>query len=93
MAIDKPESVGLPAITFLYTMDQIAAMLGITQDQLTDRYLYYHMRSTGKQRPSQMRTVNIAQPEDKPDWRITQREFIRWLRAMGIKVDANARVL
>lgn len=93
MRPDKPESVGLPVVTFLYTLDQLAAMLGVEQKQLGLRYIYYNLRSTGKHLPHMMRAVNIAPPTSKEaDWRVSQGEFVRWCRAMGIRVRTQGKV-
>lgn len=93
MRPDKPESVGLPVVTFLYTLDQLAAMLGVEQRQLELKYIYYNLRSTGKHLPHMMHAVNIAPPNSKgADWRVNQGEFVRWCRAMGIRVKLSGRV-
>lgn len=73
-------SVGLPARIFLYTTDQVASMLSITEETLKRTYLYYEGRSTGRRSLDLLVAVNIAPPEEKPTWRIAERELIRWLR-------------
>lgn len=89
---EKPEAVGLPPIVFLYTIDQIAAMLNMTVDSVNYKYLYYHLRSTGMKSPHQMMARNIANPNDPADWRVTQSEFIRWLRLKGFRVFSLGRI-
>lgn len=84
-----PDSVGLPPQTFLYTLDQIAGMINISQHTLEATYVFFMARSLGRKRPDEMRAYNIA-PEDKqPDWRIPQQEFIRWLRLKKIRAQAT----
>lgn len=83
----KKEQVGLPPITFLYTLDQIANMINVDLDLFRMRYVHYHMRSTGVKTPKQMYARNIALESDQPDWRVSQDELIRWLRFTGFHVN------
>lgn len=89
----KPESVGLPPITFLYTLDQIATMLNIKQETLVSKYVYFHLRNTRPKRPDEMIARNIAGPGYTPDWRIAQAELIRWLRFKGFRVLPGGTIL
>lgn len=89
---DHPEKVGLPVVTFLYTLDQIASMLMMSEHQLASAHVYFHMRSTGAKRKDEMLARNIAKEGDKPDWRVPQAEFVRWLRLKGFKVHALGQV-
>lgn len=88
-----PEEVGLPPITFLYTLDQIASMLGVTVDTVKLNKIYFHLRSPGRHLPSQMLARNIAGPNEPPDWRVTQQELIRWMKLKGIRVITTVRIL
>lgn len=81
----NPESVGLPARVFLYTIDQLCVMLNVSEEQIKKSYLWYEGRSTGTKRRDLMVARNIAKPENTPDWRITEREFIRWMKFKGFK--------
>lgn len=89
----SPQSVGLPPITFLYTLDQIAAQLNMPLERFVATYVFFHLRNTGLKRPDEMLARNIAKPEAPPDWRIPQQEYIRWLRFKGIKVIPGGAVL
>lgn len=89
----SPQSIGLPPITFLYTLDQIAAMVNMQISTLTAKYVYFHLRNTRPKRPDEMMARNIANPEDAPDWRIPQAEFIRWLRFKGFRVVPGGAIL
>lgn len=89
----KPEAVGLPVITFLYTLDQVASMLQKDMMEFADRYVYFHMRMTGPFMRHQIRASNIAPEGQVPDWRIAQEEFVRWLRLHGFRVTQPRKVL
>ena len=79
------KEVGLPPLIFLFTMDQIAGMLGIDETQLKMKHIYFSGRSSGKLQRHQMYAVNIS-PEGQPAvWRVSQREFVRYLRAVGFR--------
>lgn len=81
----RPESVGLPPRPFLYTLDQISVILNVTEDQVP-RYVYYEGRSTGPRNVKKMVARNINPDKtEKPDWRVAERELIRWMKAMGFK--------
>lgn len=82
----QPESVGLPPRPFLYTLDQISVILNISQSDVGRRYVYYEGRSTGARSVRLLVARNInPDPEDKPDWRVAERELIRWMKTMGFK--------
>lgn len=75
----------LPETPFLYTLDQIATLTGLTMTTLRERYIWFEHRSTGVKRTKLMLAHNINGPEDKPEWRVSEREFVRWLRACGFR--------
>jgi hypothetical protein len=79
------ESVGLPERPFLYTLDQISAMIEVTVKNLKISYCYFEGRSTGMYHADMMRTHDIAPPKEKPDWRVEERELIRWMRRKGFR--------
>lgn len=85
-AIRQGPVVGLPPVIFLYTIDQMAAMLNISEDSVKAQYLWFVGRTTGTKRKHQMQAINIAPENEKPDWRVSMDEFIRWLKRMGFKV-------
>lgn len=80
-----PKSVGLPPRPFLYTVDQISTITSIPERDLHVRYLHHEGRDVGTRQPHTMLCRNIAPPDDKPDWRVTERELIRWLKSRGFK--------
>jgi hypothetical protein len=92
--VPDPEKVGLPATPFFYMLDQVATMLGQTVEDMMHTRLFYAGRSRGRQFPRQLRAVNIApNDDDKPDWRISEGELIRWCKACGFRVYSRGRVV
>lgn len=81
----NPESVGLPTRAFLYTLDQISALLDISQVTLETQHIYFDLRSMGAKTKHDMYAYNIAQPGQPPDWRVTESELIRWLKVKRIR--------
>lgn len=81
------KKVGLPPRPFLYTMDQISVMTDLSERALAQQHIYFEGRDIGVRKPHQMiaRNLNQGQPLEKPDWRILDKEFIRWMRAKGYK--------
>ena len=83
----QEKSIRLQVVVFLYTLDQVAAMLNVSLADFKVTYCYYHMRNTGPKRKHHMMARNIAPDDALPDWRISQEEFRRWLMANGFKVS------
>lgn len=81
-----PTKVGLPARPFFYTVDQIAVCLNLSVETVKQKYLFFDGRSTGSQSIHLMVARNIAKPTDRPEWRIAEREFVRWLKLKKFKV-------
>lgn len=77
--------IALPARVFLWTIDQIAAMLAISESELRTAYLYFDGRSTGTP-VGRMIARNIAPADSKPEWRISHQEFARWCGSKGYKL-------
>lgn len=77
--------VVLPPREFLYTLDQIAVLLNITDKYLADHYLYFDGVSTGSAR-GRMRARDISQDENRRDWRVGETQFVLFLRAKGFRV-------
>jgi hypothetical protein len=78
-------SVGLPPVIFMYTLDQICGMISVEEDTLRQKYLYYIGRSSGRPQRHHMEAVNIAPDGEKAEWRVTLKQFVRWLKRMGFK--------
>ena len=77
--IDRRE---LPVKPFLYTLDQVAGLLQITEERLP---IHYAGRSVGARQRDKMLARNIAAAGERPDWRIAERELIRWARTKGFR--------
>lgn len=82
----RPESVGLPPRPFLYTLDQISTILNVDLNTVKVKYIYYEGRSTGRKSVRLLEARNIEpNRHEKPDWRVAERELIRWMKVMGFK--------
>lgn len=84
------ERVGLPPRPFLYTLDQIAALLNLSEHTILTRYIYYQNYTFGPAPKNKMVAHNITQegmvhPQatSKNDWRVAEQEFIRWMKYKG----------
>ena len=82
--------IGLPARPFLWTPDQIATVLMVETNVVLAGYLFFEGRSTGSRHKSLMVAVNIAPADAPPEWRITEREFTRWMRFKGFRFYERA---
>lgn len=80
-----PAKIGLPTRVFLFTVDQLSVMIDVKEETILRSYLYFEGRSIGSRQKSLMVARNIAQPDQKPDWRVAEREFIRWMRFKGYR--------
>lgn len=78
--------VNLPPRVFLYTLEQIGTMLDLSPELLARGYIYFDGRSIGVKRNWQMIARDISPPDDDPEWRVTDREFLRWMRNRGFRV-------
>jgi hypothetical protein len=80
--------VGLPQVVFLFTVDQIAAMLNVEVNTVMTRYLYLVGRHTALKTRNQMTAINIAPDptKDRPDWRVSHREFCAWAKRAGFRL-------
>lgn len=75
----------LPVRPFLYTLDQIAGLLNMDQKALMKQYIYFTGRSLGVDRADYITARNIALPEDTPDWRVLEKELLRWMKRKGFQ--------
>jgi hypothetical protein len=82
---DHAKEVGLPPRVFLYTLDQISVLISVPMTRLRAAYIYFEQRSIGHKDTFQMSARNIAPTDEKPDWRVSEKEFVRWMRVMGYK--------
>lgn len=75
----------IPRPPFLYTLDQLAQVLNVTEAVLRARYIYFDDRSPGPPKSGQLTARNISRPEDTPEWRVTDSELARWLKSKGFR--------
>lgn len=80
------ERFELPPRFILYTLDQIATMLNVGLPQVKQSYIHYDRRSPGARPGDRMVARNIAPEGEKPDWRVAEKELIRYLRKRGFKI-------
>ena len=80
-----PDVVGLPVRPFLYTVEQLSTILSLDPKAITRTYLFFEGRSTGVPPRDLIRAVNIAPAGKKPEWRVVERELIRWMRVKGFR--------
>jgi len=79
------EKIGLPTRVFLFTLDQISVMIDIDEASIKAQYVYFEGRSIGSRSKHLMVARNIAPPDAKAEWRVAEREFVRWLRHKGFR--------
>ena len=80
------KDVGLPVREFLYTLDQIAFLLEVTEDYLKKNMIFYEGRSVGVAPRDRMVARNIAPEGLSPEWRVPERHLRRWMRFKGWKI-------
>jgi len=80
------QTVNLPVRNFLYTIDQIAFLLEVEEKTVKISYLHFEGRSTGVCPRDRMSARNISPKGVKPEWRILDIHFVRWMRLKGFKI-------
>lgn len=83
--------VNLPATEFFFNLDQIAQMLDVSRSNLIANFCFFVGRSTGIQK-GRIRTINIAPPDAKPIWRVSETDFKIWLRHKHIRFTQQRNV-
>lgn len=81
-----PRTVGLPIRPILWTLDQIATMVGSKLETLKQHYVHYDGRSVGVRKHKRLLARNIAEAGEKPDWRVAEAELLRWMKACGFRI-------
>lgn len=79
------EKVGLPPRIIMYTPDQIATMLQMDEKYVRRKVLFYEEREPGIRPKGRLLARNLAPDGEKPEWRVSERELLRYLRHHGIK--------
>lgn len=82
----NPDLVGMPLRAFLFTTDQIATMLSVSEQDVKKTYLFYQGRQPGARPRSKMLARNIAPEGEKPEWRVAERELLRWMKVKGFRI-------
>lgn len=77
--------LGLPPRVFMYTVDQIATLFEVAEKDVKKRFLFYDKREPGIAPKTKMRAINIAPEGETPEWRVTERELVRYMRRQGIR--------
>jgi hypothetical protein len=83
--MSEGERIGLPPRIFMYTADQVASMLEVELKYVKSTLFFYDKREPGLTPKTKMRAINIAPEGETPEWRVTEREFIRYLRSRGLR--------
>lgn len=83
--MSEASKIGLPPRPFLYTVDQISTLTQISEQSLHVSHIFHEGRDIGARQSHQMVARNIAAPKNTPDWRVVEKEFIRWMRLKGFK--------
>lgn len=78
-------SVGLPSRPFLYTVDQVAMLLAVSEYYLKHEYAHWMGLSIGVPHPDRIVFRNIAPNGAAAEWRCSEREVVRFLRYKGYK--------
>lgn len=75
------DKYALPPRPFLYTLDQIATILAYPDEKALHPTIFFEGRTPGATpRKDKMIARNIAPDDEKPEWRVEEEEFIRWMR-------------
>lgn len=77
--------IGLPPRPFLYTLDQISVLIDVATREVKLKYIFFQGRSTGVPSKDLLVAHNIAPRNEKPDWRVSEKELIRWMRRKGFR--------
>lgn len=73
---------------FLFTLDQVAGLLSLSQGELENKYIHFWGRSEGRllANGDRIKAVNIAPSDQAPEWRVSEEDLIRWCLAKDIVV-------
>lgn len=84
-SVPERDRIALPPRIFMYTPDQLAQLLSLTEAYVRQRLLWYDRREPGIRPREKLRAVNIAPEGETPEWRVAENELLRYLRLKGIK--------
>ncbi len=80
---EERHRMGLPFRPFLYTLDQIASLLDMPLASLKKDFIHFDGRTTGAFDKHAMMARNIRAAGFEPDWRVAEKELIRWMKLQG----------
>lgn len=80
-------TITLPSHEFFYTLDQVALLLSVGESWLRER-VYFAGRMPDTHVRDKLLAINLAEANERPKWRVSQRELIRWLARKGYKVKS-----
>lgn len=85
--MDDRTRLNLPVRPFLYTLDQVATILSMTEASLVKSgYCFFTGRVPGRAHMDELCFINLeADPKAKPNWRVEERELIRWMKRKGFR--------
>lgn len=75
----------LPRPVFQYTFDQVAMCLSVPETDLRLKMVWYERLDAGRKPSHKIAAHNIADLGEKPDWRVTETELLRWLKLKGYR--------
>jgi hypothetical protein len=78
--------IRLPSKPFLYTLDQVAHLLNVTEVQLRASFVYFATDTSGPNLKKLLTARNIAALGDTPEWRISEDELKAFLKRKGFKI-------
>lgn len=70
----------------MFTLEQIGQMLQTDMNYLKSQLIYWDLRTPGVHRKDWIKAINIAPLGAPEEWRVTEAEFIRWLKAKRIRI-------
>lgn len=83
--VERRPTIQLPRHEFFYTLDQVAMILSVEEPWLRGR-IYFAGRMPDTFVRDKLQAVNLAGANERPRWRISNRELTRWLVRKGYKV-------
>jgi len=78
-------TIALPQHDFFYTIEQIALILSVEEAWLRKR-IYFAGRMPDVHVRDKLQAVNIAGADERPRWRISNRDLSRWLIRKGYRI-------
>ena len=85
---DEKVTITLPRHEFYYTLDQIALLLSVEEPWLRGQ-VYFAGRMPDAHPRSKLLALNLADVDQRPKWRVPNREFTRWLARKGYAPTYN----